>query len=208
MKASRFIAFYDAMLAIIMTLIVLEFEVPDPSHLFRLIPAFICYGISFFWLGFMWISSYTAWQHLKQVSPRTLLIMLFSLFFSSFFPFSTTLVVENFMSRDAQSFYVSIVLLITLSNYMLTQSMNKDHSTPVLKALFMIPVRLTLFDLELKVLGLMLCYFVWPPFGTISILMALMVLTFKLFKDSKIRCKMNCNLETPSSSVSSLVEKP
>ncbi|MDE5758720.1 MAG: DUF1211 domain-containing protein, partial [Allobaculum sp.] len=51
MNASRFIAFYDAMLAIIMTLVVLEFKVPDPSHLFRLIPAFICYGISFFWLG-------------------------------------------------------------------------------------------------------------------------------------------------------------
>ena len=198
MNASRFIAFYDAMLAIIMTLVVLEFDMPDPSHLFRLIPAFICYGISFFWLGFMWISSYTAWEHLTKVSPRTLFMMLFSLFFSSFFPFSTTLVVENFMSKDAQVFYVSIVLLITLSNYMLTQSMNRDHSAPILEALFMIPINLTLFDLVIKILGLLLCYFVWPPFGTISIFIAVIVLTTKLFIDSKIRCQRNCNLESDS----------
>ena len=202
MNASRFIAFYDAMLAIIMTLVVLEFKVPDPSHLFRLIPAFICYGISFFWLGFMWISSYTAWKHLTRVSPRTLFIMLFSLFFSSFFPFSTTLVVENFMNRDAQVFYVSIVLLITLSNYMLTQSMNRDHSTPVLEALFMIPINFTLFDLVIKILGLMLSYFIWPPFGTISLFIAVFVLTMKLFIDSKIRCQMNCNLELDSTEMS------
>ena len=177
MNASRFIAFYDAMLAIIMTLVVLEFKVPDPSHLFRLIPAFICYGISFFWLGFMWISSYRAWNHLTTVSPRTLFFMLFSLFFSSFFPFSTTLVVENFMNRDAQSLYVIIVLIITLSNYMLTQSINKDHSTPILEALFMIPIDITLFDLIVKIFGLMLSYFIWPPFGTISIFIAVVVLT-------------------------------
>ncbi len=203
LNASRFIAFYDAMLAIIMTLIVLELEIPDSSHLFRLIPAFICYGISFFWLGFMWISSYTAWKHLEKVSPRTLFFMLFSLFFSSFFPFSTTLVVENFMSKDAQVFYVSLVLLITLSNYMLTQSMNRDHSTPILETLFMIPMNLTLFDLVVKFLGLGLSYFVWPPFGTISIFIAVIVLTIKLFIDSKVHCQMNCNLEPDSNEIAS-----
>lgn len=196
MNPSRFIAFYDAMLAIIMTLIVLEFDVPDPTHLFRLISGFVCYGISFFWLGIMWISSYTAWQYLERISPRTLLMMLISLFFSSFFPFATTLMIENFNSKEAQLFYVVVALLITFGNYLLTQSINKDHATPVLKSLFMIPSQMVLFDFGLKIIGLFLCYFVWPPFGMISIFIALLIVTVNFFKDSKIHCVNNCNLES------------
>lgn len=193
MNPSRFIAFYDAMLAIIMTLVVLEFDVPDPEQLVQMLPGFACYTISFFWLGFMWISSYTAWQHLIQISPKTLFIMLISLFFCSFFPFSTTLVVENFTSRNAQIFYGLIVLCITAANTALTRSMNRDHAEPVLKSLFMVSKKGIVVDLFIKILGLILYILVWPPCMTIAIFMAVLILVINLFINSRIRCQMNCN---------------
>lgn len=107
MNASRFIAFYDAMLAIIMTIIVLSFQLPDPDDLLSMLPGFITYGVSFFWLGLMWISSYQAWQHVERISSVSLLLMLVSLFFSSFYPFATSLIGKEYTSRVPRSFTAS-----------------------------------------------------------------------------------------------------
>lgn len=133
MNSSRFLAFYDAVLAIVMTILVLSFNIPDPDswqNIARMIPGFVCYAASFFWLGLMWISSYMAWGKVEVVSERSLFYMLVSLFFSSFFPFATGLVGQDMNSVVAEVFYGVVVLCITVSNIALTGSINRDHSQP------------------------------------------------------------------------------
>ena len=65
MRKDRFTAFFDAILAIIMTLIVLEFVIPNGtewSDLGTLWFQIIAYAISFFWLGGMWINIHYLWH--------------------------------------------------------------------------------------------------------------------------------------------------
>lgn len=196
MNSDRFIAFYDAMLAIIMTIIVLTFDVPQPDswkEIEAMIPSFICYAVSFFWIGIMWISSYIAWRKVKRVSPRSLFFMLVSLFASSFFPFATAMIGKGYDSLTAQAFYGIVVFAITGSNILLTRSINQDHPEPVLGALFTIPPHMTWIDFLIKAVGMILCIFVWPPFMSLSVLLAVVVLTVRLFIQARIRSKINCN---------------
>lgn len=184
MSASRFIAFYDAVLAIIMTIIVLGLEVPSPvtiETLIPLLPSIGCYALSFFWLGLMWISTNSAWNRIEQVSTRTLLIMLVSLFFCSFFPYTVSMVGRSVSSRLAEMIYGLDTLLITLSNIALSRSLNQDHPEPVNKMLFMIDRRHTLIDLAIKAAGLILCLLVWPPAVLWSVVLAVAVTSLNFF---------------------------
>lgn len=187
MNPSRFIAFYDAVLAIIMTIIVLNLDMPDPgqwSGLLSVISQLFCYAISFFWLGLMWISSYQAWQHIEKVSGRSLFFMLISLFFSSFFPFATSFVAQQFDALPAQVFYGMTTILITLANVVLTYSLNNDHKNRVLGSLFMLPPTMVKVDLAIKIIALLLAP-LWPPLVTVGIFLAVTLLGVRLFLNMK-----------------------
>ena len=74
-EIGRLSAFNDAVLAIVMTIIVLEFSVPDPLTLHNLLgmwPQVFAYAISFFWLGAMWINQHNFWHGITYVSRRTM----------------------------------------------------------------------------------------------------------------------------------------
>lgn len=185
MNSGRFIAFYDAVLAIVMTILVMSFNIPDPhswQSLARMIPGFVCYAASFFWLGLMWISSYIAWQKVRVVSQRTLFCMLVSLFFCSFFPFATELAGSDIYSPIAQGFYGMVVLAITFSNIAFTHSINRAHPQPVLGTLFLMSRRTAILDILIKCTGLVIALTVWPPAMSCSILIAVVVLTIRLFR--------------------------
>ena len=65
MKKERLIAFTDAVLAIIMTILVLELEKPDAPTLeafWELRQNFFAYFLSFFWLGSLWIALNNLWE--------------------------------------------------------------------------------------------------------------------------------------------------
>ena len=73
MNSSRFLAFYDAVLAIVMTILVLSFNIPDPDswqNIARMIPGFVCYAASFFWLGLTQQEPDDLDQHVNDCGPR------------------------------------------------------------------------------------------------------------------------------------------
>ena len=75
-EIGRLSAFNDAVLAIVMTIIVLEFSVPDPLTLHNLLgmwPQVFAYAISFFWLGAMWINQHNFWHKINRVTTPTIL---------------------------------------------------------------------------------------------------------------------------------------
>ena len=83
MSKERLTAFTDAILAIIMTILVLELEKPetaDWASFWALRSHFFSYTISFFWLGAMWVNMHNLWHGIKKIDNKVIwwsIIMLF-----------------------------------------------------------------------------------------------------------------------------------
>ena len=90
MSKERLIAFTDAVLAIIMTILVLELERPNQiswQALWDLRTNFFAYTISFFWLGTMWVNLHRSWDVIDKINSNLVWSSIVLLFF---YPFSPT----------------------------------------------------------------------------------------------------------------------
>ena len=91
MNKERLIAFTDAVLAIIMTILVLELEkptVPTLEAFWALRQNFFAYFLSFFWLGSLWIALNGIWEKVERISTAVTWWNLALLFTSSFLPYN------------------------------------------------------------------------------------------------------------------------
>jgi len=90
----RLSAFVDAVIAIVMTILVLELKKPSEvtwEALWELRSHFFAYAVSFLWLGAMWINNHSEWYNVKRVSQKTVWLTVLMLFSASFFPCFTDL---------------------------------------------------------------------------------------------------------------------
>ena len=98
----RIITLTDGVLAIVMTLLVLEIVVPElsrsevptelPKRLLELLPDVWSYAISFIILGFFWIAHDDQFHYIKRANRTLLWMTIFYLMFIAFIPFSTSLI--------------------------------------------------------------------------------------------------------------------
>ena len=117
MSKERVVAFTDAVLAIIMTILVLDLDKPDPltwSGFGKLWPQFLAYAFSFFWLGSMWVHLHIEWSGVKLVDQPVLWTSITLLFFCSLIPYSTSLVAGNVLSWDLAIKIVGIMITLTI----------------------------------------------------------------------------------------------
>ena len=166
MNKDRLIAFIDAMLAIIMTLLVIELAKPDPvsfEGFWALRENFFAYTLSFFWLGIMWINLHNEWYLVDKINNRTIWGTLIMLFFSSLFPYATSIVSEDLSNSSAQVFYGIIVLAITLSNILMHDTVARFNAEnqAVSKPIFRMNTW-RIIDLVIKFLGLILSATIMP----------------------------------------------
>src|SRR5947207_14754353 len=92
MKTTRLEAFSDGVLAIIITIMVLELKVPHATELAALkpiLPHLLSYVLSFIYLGIYWNNHHHLFQAAKEVSGGILWANLHLLFWLSLFPFTT-----------------------------------------------------------------------------------------------------------------------
>src|SRR6059036_3881370 len=92
MKTTRLEAFSDGVLAIIITIMVLELKVPhavDLAALKPVLPVLLSYVLSFIYLGIYWNNHHHLFQATEQVSGGILWANLHLLFWLSLFPFAT-----------------------------------------------------------------------------------------------------------------------
>ena len=92
MTTSRLEAFSDAVIAIIITIMVLELKIPHGVHLRALrplVPVFLTYVLSFVYLGIYWNNHHHLLQRTESVSGGILWANLHLLFWLSLFPFAT-----------------------------------------------------------------------------------------------------------------------
>ncbi|MFS1664299.1 TMEM175 family protein [Streptococcus sp. zg-JUN1979] len=166
MSKERLVAFTDAVLAIIMTILVLELEKPEViswQGFWALRMNFFAYTISFFWLGTMWVNLHRAWDGVKHITNKLVWISLLLLFFSSLVPYVTTLVSSDFNNSVAQAAYGIIVLLVTFSNVWMYQELATLPDNANQEAIVAHNDKRMALDVAIKILGLVLSLTIWPP---------------------------------------------
>lgn len=177
MKKDRFVVFFDAVMAIIMTIVVLEFAIPKGtswSDMRELGTQVAVYALSFFWLGMMWININTIWHQVEIIDRKVMWANMFMLFFSSMIPFLVIFVGDNLTAKIPQLLYGIDVICITVCNQVSAELL-KVHN-PVL-----IPVVRNLrrgigIDLAVKAIGIILGMLIWPPIVIISVFVAMICL--------------------------------
>ncbi len=177
MEKERLGAFIDAVLAIIMTILVLELEKPktfDLQELWELGTNFLAYGISFFWLGAMWVNIYSSSHLIKKVSQKTVWATIVMLFFSSLFPYTTQLIASHFDNGSMQAFYGVIVLLITFSVLWYYRTLDEVNNVAQMHELRQKRKRWMRWDIGIKMLGLILSLTVFPAGVGLSVLVTLL----------------------------------
>ena len=167
MKKERLLAFNDAVLAIIMTILVLELKKPEEislSGFWALRSNYFAYWLSFFWLGSVWISMHGIWEKVETVSRTVLWWNLIFLFFASFMPYATGLVSTNFNNHLTQAIYGAVVIVVTCVNWILHKVV--DHANPGNQSLHEATKSYRMFqmpDITIKLIALIISLTVYPP---------------------------------------------
>src|SRR5437016_7080774 len=125
MKTSRLEAFTDGVLAIIITIMVLELKVPHSVELAALrpmLPVLLSYVLSFIYLGIYWNNHHHLFQAAEQVSGGILWANLHLLFWLSLFPFTTGWMGENHLSSTPTAVYGFVLLMAAIAYYILQRA--------------------------------------------------------------------------------------
>lgn len=123
MGKSRLEAFSDGVLAIIITIMVLELKVPDGSGkdvLFSMLPNFLSYVLSFVYVGIYWNNHHHLLHTTGHVSGSVLWSNLNLLFWLSLFPFSTAWMGGNHFEQLPTAVY-GFVLFMAATSYHILQ---------------------------------------------------------------------------------------
>ncbi|WP_299222651.1 TMEM175 family protein [uncultured Aquimarina sp.] len=130
MKTTRLEAFSDAVMAIIITIMVLELKAPeetDFSSLIPKIPIFLSYLVSFVYIAIYWNNHHHLFQVTEKVNGKILWANMHVLFWVSLIPFSTSWLGENHEASVPAALYGIILLMIAIASIILQQAILKHH---------------------------------------------------------------------------------
>lgn len=122
MGKGRMEGFSDGVMAIIITIMVLELRVPHGSDLGALqplIPAFLSYVLSFVYIGIYWNNHHHLMHAAKKVSGGMLWANLNFLFWLSLFPFATAWMGKNHFEAPPSAIYGFVLLMTAIAYYLL-----------------------------------------------------------------------------------------
>jgi uncharacterized membrane protein len=122
MEKNRLEAFSDGVLAIIITIMVLDLKVPRATGLADLIPVapvFACYVLSFIYVGIYWNNHHHMFHSTRHVTGGILWANLHLLFWLSLFPFTTAWMGENHLAPTPTAVYGAVLLMAALAYYIL-----------------------------------------------------------------------------------------
>jgi uncharacterized membrane protein len=122
---TRLEAFSDGVLAIIITIMVLEMKVPHdptPAALAALLPVFLSYVLSFVYVGIYWNNHHHMLHTCARVTGAILWANLHLLFWLSLFPFATGWMGENHFAPLPTAIYGVVLLAAAIAYYVLQQA--------------------------------------------------------------------------------------
>jgi uncharacterized membrane protein len=130
MTAARLEAFSDGVMAIIITIMVLEMKVPHGSGLSDLrplLPVFLSYVLSFFYVGIYWNNHHHMLHACTRVTGSILWANLHLLFWLSLFPFTTGWMGENHFTAVPTALYGIVLLMAGIAYYLLQQAIIRSQ---------------------------------------------------------------------------------
>ena len=130
MQKNRLEAFSDGVLAIIITIMVLELKVchgVEWHDLRPLLPVFFSYVLSYTYLGIYWNNHHHLLHTIKHVSGGILWANLHLLFWLSLFPFATDWIGENHVAPIPTAVYGIILLMAAIAYYILQRCIIAKH---------------------------------------------------------------------------------
>lgn len=139
MNTGRLCSFTDGVIAVIITVMVLELPVPEAAGMAALKPLtilFVVYALSFVKVGIYWFQHHNMLAAARRVSGQVLLANLFFLFWLSLVPFVVRWVGEAGITRDTIIAFGAIMLLCFLSSVLLRAALlaANDADAPIKKA--------------------------------------------------------------------------
>jgi uncharacterized membrane protein len=124
MSKNRLEAFSDGVIAIIITIMVLELKVPHGENfnaLAPLLPVFLSYVLSFVYVGIYWNNHHHMLHTCSKVTGSILWANLHLLFWLSLFPFATAWMGENHFASVPSALYGIVLLMAAIAYWILQQ---------------------------------------------------------------------------------------
>ncbi len=130
MRKGRLEAFSDGVLAIIITIMVLELKIPHGAEwvsLQPLVPVFVSYILSFIYIGIYWNNHHHLLHTVTNVSGGVLWANLHLLFWLSLVPFVTGWMGENHFAAIPVALYGVVLLMAAIAYFILQRMILKKH---------------------------------------------------------------------------------
>lgn len=134
---TRVEAFSDGVIAIVITIMVLEFKLPDFKeddsswHILRYLkgnlPYFVAYVFSFMMIGILWVNHHHMFHLLERLDEKMIWKNLFFLFWLSLIPFATAVIGASPQVAESVALYGFVLLMVSFAfTLMRTYSINKN----------------------------------------------------------------------------------
>jgi uncharacterized membrane protein len=137
MGKARLEAFSDGVIAVIITIMVLEMKVPhgtDIGSLVPVVPVFLSYALSFVFIGIYWNNHHHLLHAVQHVNGSILWANMHLLFWLSLVPFATGWMSENHFEAVPVALYGAILLCSGVAYYMLERCLVRTHGSESLIA--------------------------------------------------------------------------
>ena len=178
MKTERFEALIDAIIAIIITVIVLEIPIAAGGSLAALLELkleFIAYAISFIVCFNAWNFTYNLFNIVNKINYKSIWSISLALFFLSLIPYLTTYVAMNFHDFVPQCIYGIDFMIINLCFIAATLQLKEiDTSNKFLQAAFQNNHNF-IINIIFTSIFIIIGYYYWPPIIMISCLLSIII---------------------------------
>ncbi|WP_429971079.1 TMEM175 family protein [Fructilactobacillus sp. Tb1] len=125
MNKGRIEAFTDAIIAIVITIMVLDIKVPESYHIAALLkewPSFFAYAISFFYIAVAWYNHHYMFSIINWISKKTYWANMLWLFVTCLFPVSTAWIGEYITYRGPEYIYFGLYTIWNLTYLILSKN--------------------------------------------------------------------------------------
>jgi len=122
---ARVEAFSDGVMAVIITIMVLDLRAPrtgEPAALFRLWPSFAIYLVSFFLIALYWVNHHSLMTQALRITTGLLWANILVLFWASLIPFSTAYVAKTHLAPFATAIYAGLQCVCGLAFNVMSRS--------------------------------------------------------------------------------------
>ncbi|WDF82424.1 TMEM175 family protein [Lacticaseibacillus pabuli] len=170
MNKERFLAFTDAVIAIVVTIMVLEIHLPDEitlSSLRHVAVPLAAYLLSFLNIYGSWYSHHQLFKNVKTVPQRTFWLSGLWVFIMSLYPMATAAVGEHPTRLPQELIYLSIAFFWVVLFQMMEHSLKHEFPDLVIPQTHAMPHWLYLSTLGVA----FVLAFIWPPIGLIGMLL-------------------------------------